>query len=350
MAIQFDLIEDFGTSPNLILTSDPNLGATSTSDIGILNAPMQEALNRTEWLKARSGLYQRHSSLRSITATGATVNMDDVGKLILVDITDNITINLAALAAMDDLCVLKIKTFGTARKTVTIKPNGSETIRFESDSRGQFYMMNNEWAVFIKMATYWLVLDCSPNIYEVGMPVDGYATGNNLIERSGSTYNRADLARLWDWVGRKLVDGQTLVTLSVWNTYVAIISGSYGESAYPYRGCFHKGDGSSTFGIPDDRGMFTRYWDHGRGLDNNRYNNYPGGYEHDWIKKHLHDTDMNPNSNDQVGLGKITTGNSAPEGTLPKYRSGPPINAGGTEIWASENIVKNTAKMPLIRI
>ncbi|EJF92641.1 phage tail protein [Bartonella tamiae] len=50
------------------------------------------------------------------------------------------------------------------------------------------------------------------------------------------------------------------------------------------------GDGSTTFNVPDRRGLVVRGWDNGRGLDSNRKF---GSYQEDCNKKHTHNGNTN---------------------------------------------------------
>lgn len=51
---------------------------------------------------------------------------------------------------------------------------------------------------------------------------------------------------------------------------------------------FSGGDGFTTFGLPDARGVFRRGWDKGRGLDSGRVF---GSYQADEFKSHTHEID-----------------------------------------------------------
>ena len=54
---------------------------------------------------------------------------------------------------------------------------------------------------------------------------------------------------------------------------------------YAVLGTLHGGNGVTTFALPDDRGLFDRAWDHGRGLDSGRVN---GSQQADEFKAHTH--------------------------------------------------------------
>jgi microcystin-dependent protein len=87
------------------------------------------------------------------------------------------------------------------------------------------------------------------------------------------------------------------------------------------------GDGSTTFNVPDDRGLFDRGWDHGRGYDSGRVF---GSYQVDDFKNHTHTLGQGGNDSGSNVYGKSTGGTvstSATGGveTRPKNRAYLPI-------------------------
>ncbi|SFM96582.1 Microcystin-dependent protein [Pleomorphomonas diazotrophica] len=66
----------------------------------------------------------------------------------------------------------------------------------------------------------------------------------------------------------------------------AAISRAAYSALFAYLGTtFGAGDGATTFNLPDDRGLFDRGWDHGRGLD---FGRVIGTYQADQNKAHTH--------------------------------------------------------------
>lgn len=74
----------------------------------------------------------------------------------------------------------------------------------------------------------------------------------NYIRPNGAVLSRADYSRLWSFANS---DSSNIVNESAWGSNPA---------------CFSRGDGSTTFRIPDLRGEFIRFWDEGRGVDAGR--------------------------------------------------------------------------------
>lgn len=67
---------------------------------------------------------------------------------------------------------------------------------------------------------------------------------------------------------------------------------------------YGKGDGTTTFNIPDARGYFPRFWDDGRGIDSGRTF---GSFQEDAIVQHKHYRGVNP---DTYKFNAIASGNN----------------------------------------
>jgi len=138
------------------------------------------------------------------------------------------------------------------------------------------------------------------------------------------------------WLER---DGSTISR----NTYAdlfAVIGTKYGE-----------GDGISTFELPDDRGKFPRYWDHGAGVDpdaasrtgsdplagaGNVTGDHVGTNQADELKSHVHEYEQSSTRTDISGNGAQTTAYSS---TNPDTGS-----TGG-----NETRLVNVYEMPIIK-
>jgi microcystin-dependent protein len=88
------------------------------------------------------------------------------------------------------------------------------------------------------------------------------------------------------------------------------------------------GDGTTTFNLPDDRGLFDRGWDHGRGYDSGRVF---GSYQVDDFKSHTHT---------YTGIGSGSSISGSTSGTTTKDTGA----TGGTETRP-----KNRAYLPIIK-
>jgi len=135
----------------------------------------------------------------------------------------------------------------------------------------------------------------------------------NTIKANGATLSRTTFARLWEY---------------------AQASGNLVDQASKDLGNFGTGDGSTTFTIPDHRGVAGRGFDDGAGLDS-----MPtlGRYQPDEIKAHNHTVKSSPNDN-------------SPRNSLDTARSGSFGNASwiGTT-GGEENTMKNVSFLYCIR-
>lgn len=85
---------------------------------------------------------------------------------------------------------------------------------------------------------------------------------------------------------------------------------------------FGAGDGSTTFGLPDARGEFPRFWDNGRGIDAGRA---VASAQAELVGPHVHPFTVTAFNTDASGLGAITGGvnNTAGDGSFSGNTSNP---------------------------
>lgn len=104
----------------------------------------------------------------------------------------------------------------------------------------------------------------------------------NELLLDGSLKNRADYPRAWEKIQSL---GTALVTDTDWNLASAVTAN--GQTVpYPNRGKFSTGDGSTTFRLPDWRGMGVMGLI--AGTDNDRVSNTPGNYMKHMVEQHNH--------------------------------------------------------------
>ncbi len=309
-------------------------GATGTSNV----QPKQLA-NRTLWLKQFSGVKNRFLSIEAITAN-TTITNGFAGKLAYVNVTVNVTLQLDTLANFNDGDILTIATRTVSGTAVKIQAASSQTINLNGENVDVVYLLQQEYIELTKLGSEWLVTDCSPSILETGDCLDAYKQRPNTLVRMGQILTRSQYPRLWQWCVNKLADGQELLTDSVWLSNIS------------FQGCFSKGNGTTTFRLPDDRGLFTRYLDLGRGIDYERSWNYVGGYQPDGFKEHDHV---------MHGKGAISGGNYLSNKNNIYSQGGGADNFGrkngGTDTdlrtgdtGGTETRPKNNSKLPLIKI
>jgi hypothetical protein len=314
----------------------------------MMNRPTQQLLNRTEWLNNRLGINTRFGGVVTFSTNGDTIDYNVIGKLIIADaIAGNKTFYLDSLGNWADNTVLTICCISSSYSvSISANQSTSDRIWWGSQDRGVMYMHDGEYMTLVKVSGKFIVVDCSASMSETGDSISGYQPRRGTIIKQGQTVLRADYPRLWEFVQN--LGGYSsfvAVTDAVWLGSVNITDASGATvTIYPNKGFFSLGDGSTTFRLPDERGMFDRYADLSRGIDLNRQggNNRIGSYEHDWLQTHDVDVPQNKTSQGQDGYGKLTSGG---QGSEP---SG--IVAAAHFSGKNETMVKNVSKLGLIKI
>ena len=319
-----------------IETTDSVLGGAG----GIANLQALSLTNRTEWLKEQSGIWLRAAGI--ITASNGFNILDShAGAVINGDTASaNIAINFNDISVLTANNIFFIKCMGG--KSLTINPASGNSIIWGGTTLSKLYLHDGEFVKIIVGSTALEILDCSATIVEVGDGVLGIMERRGTLLKDGRVVNRADYPRLWNFVSDTSHSYFNLVSASLWGSSQTITNDAGATvTVYPYKGCFHTGDGSTTFGLPDERGMSDRYLDLSRGIDAGRIYEKVGGYEHDGFPTHSHE---------QQSVTAIGNGGNKPAGYLNTlddlaghgyYTK----NTGGVETR-----VKNVAKLPLIKI
>lgn len=307
--------------------SDDVLGGAS----GDANTPVKQLADRTEWLKNRTGKYKE----RIDVGANATIDTTYLHKLILLrPSSSNIVVQLPSVASFNEGDILHFKCKAPGIRHANLKTTGSQPIIFDNGmSPTETWFYDGEILKLVATGEGWEVDYEKGHFTTVGEMLDGMIVHKNMLIRNGALPLRTDYPRLWWWAENKLVAGQTLLSYATWNSH-----------AYRYKGCFNTGNGTTTFGIPDDRGMFTRYLDQGRGVSSSRVHNYAGGFEQDQVGEHEHliygqDNDAPPNGRPQEVANIEDPGTSGAKASRKTSKHNP----GG------ETIVKNNAKLPLLR-
>lgn len=320
---------DAFTATQIYDLSDLVKGGTN----GASNLPIKALLDRTQYLFNR--LYKYDSALP--VASSATIDNSVIGKFVSVSATNaNVVLSLNPLSTFPYGYVLPIAASCAALKNVTIQANGSEIIYLNgSYMENMIYMHDGEVLYLLRDVNTWTVIAYKGNFERVGECMIGYVAMKGTIYRNGSLVNRADYPRLWWWINNVLTYGQQVVDDSTW---LSDVSG-----APVNRGFFSRGNTTSTFRLPDDRGMFDRYLDMGRGLDTNRTSVYAGGFEEMMIQSHSHRFHFEWNGTD----GTTNDGQPAYNGDTESHGSG--YNTTAIEATGGNSThPRNNGKFPLI--
>lgn len=298
------------------------------------NVPLQNLADRTVWLKNRLG--SQFTDEKIITGN-VTLSKDDVGCMYRVNATGVITIQLQDASEMPYGAIVPFSSFCAVGAAINIQTKAGQEIFDSEGVRGTIYMHNRETLWLAAFTNHWLVVNSHGNFFCAGEEMKARKVLNNTVAFKGQLLVRAQYPRLWEYAS-SLQDGIEIVSELTWNF-----------DAFTYRGLFSKGDGVSTFRIPDERAMHERMLDLGRGVDLGR-GNYAGSYEADGIKEHRHDVNPNPNSKGPSGQGYIVNGDEGSQEQLDIIKSsGVKDLTTGANIGLPENRVKTIGKLFLVK-
>lgn len=120
-------------------------------------------------------------------------------------------------------------------------------------------------------------------VHPTGGIIQGYwdTEPYGTLEMKGQTVNRSDYPDLWTFANTS-------------GTAIVISEASWGASD---KTMFSNGNGTTTFRLPDLRGLFLRSWDHSRGLDSGRG---LATLQQDDLKAHTHDVNIPTNDGDHA--------------------------------------------------
>lgn len=246
---------------------------------GIDNRPLQELADRTVWLRNSIGRINRFYGQATIS-TNSTITPDQAGYFITVQSGGVLTVTLASVSSFNHGDIIPITAYCLTNAVVNITPQPGQPIADPVNGNSSvIYMHNREHIMLIALTSYWAILSADGNFYTAGEEVKGRRARGNTLPLQGQLLQRSQYPRLWQFVS-SLPSNQEVITESL-----------YFADSVTYRGFFTTGDGSTTFRLPDERGLFERMLDGGRGLDTSRTRNYGGGYEADELKTHNHTTD-----------------------------------------------------------
>ncbi len=297
---------------------------------GIDNVPLQNLADRTAWLKAQGGIFDRLSGEAIITANTLITNAYS-GKLIVANANGILVLTLDDVTTFKMGTILPISSFCLANSVVNIVSQAGQKFYDSSTGRSVMYMHNTEHLFLVASTGGWKILNAIGNFYSAGEELKSRKIVNNTLAFTGAVVNRAFFPRLFEYVIS--LPSQAIIT-------------EYGWLSDPvrYRGFYTLGDGATTFRLPDERGMYERALDLGRGLDVLRMDESPGGYEKDAVGSHTHLVPIpkEQTSQGEDGQGRLTTGSG-----LPEPNDAVTLTASANS--ATENTVKNIGKYNLVK-
>lgn len=219
------------------------------------------------------------SFIRGTKIINTNITLDpvaDVNKIIQSRAGSSyITLTIPDIGDMAANSLIIIDTTINQTKPLTITTTGGQYIYFNGGSKTTIHMMPGEvcW-LFRDVDGLYIINDFADHYKNIGNPLAAYKKGYNQVVFNGTEILRADYPRLFEEVQ---TFGSSYVTKAVWDTADATVDGR--TVLRPYRGCWHSGDGSTTFGAPDYLSMVLRGVKAETGSDTERHLNKPGGYQ-----------------------------------------------------------------------
>ena len=314
------------TSLNLLDTTDIALGGSG----GAMNNATKKTADNFAYI---NNIFQgfefvvvKSTTGSPVSITGANIKRNLVQLQIGAAVYGVFNLPAASTCRVGDRTVIGRRQTGY-NNPVSLVCNGSDAfIDIHGTVIGNtIYLHGNDHVeLYFSEAGYWRILNTNSNMFNVGDQMFGYYQKPGTLIRQGQLVNRADYPRLW----------------ALCNAQFAPISDSSWTGSASNRGYFSTGDGSTTFRIADDRGVFERALPLGDTLrDPDRsVSATPGNYEADQLVSHKHEYDVPDNSFSPHTFGN--TGLFAGFLTLPWKDTS---NTGGTETRP-----KNVGKIPLI--
>lgn len=253
------------------------------------------------------------------------------------------------------------------------KSNPSATVRFDgvaySASQGFPNSPSDEYGYVFKNAeTSGLFYTTSPVIAHEGQEIVKFEKPENLADKSNK-------AATTEWVQNllaQMMDSIVPIGAIIEYTNEVVPSDNFmyahgqavSRTLYPTLFArigtrYGAGDGSTTFNLPDKRGLFTREWDNGKGIDSGRV---LGTVQQDTVEKHKHIQSLGE-AYDTAGIfGKSTAkGYQGSQGGLDNdnylwytndggvYQGTDP-NSENPNVMGNETRPKNIAMVSLIRV
>jgi len=233
---------------------------------------------------------------KKLVTTNTTLDpVLDMNKIIQV--RSDATAITITIPNVDDIPVnalIPIETSINNTKPTAITTTGGQYIYFNNVSRNTIHMHPGEvcW-LFRDDDGLYIINDFYKHYRGLCQPVASYEVGFDEVLCKGQLVNRADYPRIWEKVANL---GFSLVSEATWATASVTVAGR--TVAFPYRGCFTPGDGSTTFRLPDLMGQSLRGLVSESGSDTERHLNKPGGYQRHEFAAHQHDLGHYTNDSD----------------------------------------------------
>jgi len=317
-------IDNWINDVNLYDVTDSVVGGIE----GTANTPLKNLADRTAWLKAQIGVFNRLEDEIILTGS-APIPGTLAGHLIVAYATGIVALTLENAATFPHGAIVPITAYCTPGAVVNVQTTGQNFYDPVSGVSTVINMHHKESLLLVALTDHWKVWNAQGNFYCVGEEIKARKVLLNTLAFTGQLVNRNQYPRLTKYVLDELINGQEVTNEATWLS-----------NPVTYRSLFSYGDGATTIRLPDERGMFERMLDLGRGVDIGRSHNYNGGYEADELKSHSHGLPALPEERNDVDRG----GGSSSFSLDNKITNKVTLATGGLETRP-----KNIAKLNLIK-
>lgn len=243
--------------------------------LGESNIPIKALLDRTFYLFNRLA---RFEGVKELTGN-YTYDVADARKAFLFTISANTTFILPDVTSLAPGSLIPINATISAIKALTVQTQLSQKINDGTEQLEEMYLHNGDRLVLMAAGDHYEIANAIGNFYLAGESAQVRLQGKNMILGQGQLVNRADMPRVARFLS-KLTLWEQKVSDAIW------LSDPSGKPVY--RGLYSEGNETTTMRLPDERGLFIRNLDQGRGMDVSRLHDYAGGLELDEIKSHSH--------------------------------------------------------------
>jgi hypothetical protein len=171
--------------------------------------------------------------------------------LLLQGASAALILTLPALSTVSDGQYLYFFSAGGSHIYATISAAGADKIQRKTQI-SQIFLTQNTILKLFRMFGVWMVDFVSPAVDMVGEFVYKSETGGNYQLLDGSLLSRLNYPGLYNYMNTA---GVPQCSDTVWNTTIVVYDG---VTYYSKKGFWTQGNGSTTFRIPDARGVFIR--------------------------------------------------------------------------------------------
>lgn len=259
-------------------TTDLVLGGPS----GVSNLQPKQLANRTAFLYEQLGRIH----VEEITVSTNLIDLTDENlfrnHVVIFPNVNNPTVVLQGVLTLPDNAIISLSVSGlTSYSGRNICLRCPAMYAYVERSGGlvaftDMWLYAGESVTLIKHGSLLYMVNSESNMFSVGEILYSYKKPPSIaVEANGQLVSRSEYPRLWAWVQS--------------GSGLAIPESTYQTNPLYYSGAFTNGNGTTTFRVPDLRGVFLRGKDNGRGIDVDRASvTQEGTYQNDATKPHVH--------------------------------------------------------------